>query len=391
VNPKHLMIAAVAALALPVAAPTRAQTPVKIALMAELSGPQAALGQDKLDAFTLLVERNGGKLGGVPVQILPRDTQLKPEVANQIADELIEREKVNFAVGLSFSNIAMAVSKKLTSAGVIVIGSGAGPAPLAGAQCSPNLFVVSKQNDQFAEAMGKYAVDKGYKHVFAIAPNYQAGKDFVGGFKRTYATPLVDEIYIPLNQLDFSAEIARISSTQPDAVYAFLPGGLGISFVRAYQQAGLMARVPLLSVSTVDGTTLPALRDAALGAKSASAWGPDLPNAANRKFVEEFTAKYKRIPSEYAAQTYDAASLIDSALARTKGNVTDLKALTAAIHAANFQSVRGNFKFNTNNFPIQDFYVFDVVKDARGSVTLKSVAKPVTDGRDSYVSQCPMK
>jgi branched-chain amino acid transport system substrate-binding protein len=387
---RSLKIANLTALVLIAGGPAQAEMPVKIAVMAELSGPQAAYGQEILDSFTMVVERNGGKLGGVPVELLRRDTQFKPEVANQIADELIEREKVRLVVGLSFSNIALAVTKKLTSAGVVVIGAGAGPAPLAGAQCSPNLFVVSKQNDQFAEAMGKYASSKSYNRVLAIAPNYQAGKDFVAGFKRTYTTPLMDEVYVPLTQLDFSAEIARISSEKPDAVYIFLPGPLGISFVRAYQQAGLMTRVPLLSVS-IDGILLPALKDSAIGAKMASSWGPDLPNAANRKFVEEFTAKYKRIPSDYAAQTYDAAMLLDSALAKTKGNVTDTKALTAAIQAADFQSVRGNFKFNTNHFPIQDFYLFDVVKDARGDVTLKSIAKPLADGKDAYVSQCPMK
>lgn len=383
--------AAAAALALGAFANAHAQSPVKIAVMAELSGPQAALGQDKLDTINMIVERNGGKLGGVPVQIVRRDTQLKPEVANQIADELIEKEKVNFVVGLSFSNIFMAVSKKLTSAGVVVVGSGAGPAPLAGAQCSPNLFVVSKQNDQFSEAAGKYASDKAYKKVIAIAPNYQAGKDFVGGFKRTFKTPLHDEIYTPLNQLDFSAELARIASDKPDAVFAFLPGGLGVSFVRAYQQAGLMSKIPLLSVSTVDGTTLPALKDSAVGAMHASAWGPDLPNAVNKKFVEDFTARYKRIPSEYAAQTYDAIMLIDSALAKTKGNVSDVKAVTAAMRAADFQSVRGKFKFNTNQFPIQDFYVFEVVKDAQGNATLKTAGKALVDARDSYVAQCSMK
>lgn len=387
---KTLALAISAAFTLAASA-AQAQTPVKIGLMAELSGPQAALGQDKLDALNLVIERNGGKLGGVPVQILRRDTQLKPEIANQIADELVEKEKVNFVVGLSFSNIFMAVSKKLTSAGVIVVGSGAGPAPLAGAQCSPNLFVVSKQNDQFAEAMGKYATDKAYKRVIAIAPNYQAGKDFVGGFKRRYTTQLVDEIYTPLNQLDFSAELARIASDKPDAVYAFLPGGLGVSFVRAYQQAGLMSRIPLLSVSTVDGTTLPALKDVAVGAKHASAWGPDLANPVNKKFVEDFTAKYKRIPSEYAAQTYDAVMLIDSALAKTKGNVSDVKALAAAMRAADFPSVRGKFKFNTNNFPVQDFYVFEVVKDAQGQATLKTIGKPLVDAADAYVAQCAMK
>jgi branched-chain amino acid transport system substrate-binding protein len=381
----------VASAVLSVCVNAQAADPVKIGFVAELSGPQAALGQDMLDGFMLVVERNGGKLGGVPVQVLRRDSQLKPEVANQIADELIEKEKVKLVTGLTFTNIFMAMSKKLTAAGVVVVGSNAGPAPVAGAQCNANMFVVSKQNDQFAETMGAYATSKGYKRVIALAPNYQAGKDFVGGFKRTYKANLVDEIYTPLGQLDFSAELTRIAADKPDAVYSFYPGGLGVSFVRAFQQAGLMGKVPLLSVSTVDGTTLPALKESAVGAMTASNWGPDLANPANKKFVAEFQAKYKRVPSEYAAQSYDAAQLIESALAKTKGNVADHAALTTAMKAADFQSVRGNFKFNTNQFPIQDFHVFEVVKDSQGGSTLKTVRTVVTAGKDAYAGECNLK
>ncbi len=385
---RTLLAAAAAALAFGFSA--HAQTPVKIGFMGVLSGPQAALGQDMLDAFMLVVEQNGGKLGGVPVEILRRDSQLKPEVANQIADELIEKEKVPIVTGLTFSNILMAVGKKFSSAGVVVVGSNAGPAPLAGAQCQANLFVVSKQNDQFAEAMGKYATDKGYKRVISMTPNYQAGKDYIAGFKRFYKTPLVDEIYTPLNQLDFSAELARIASEKPDAVYAFYPGGLGVSFVRAYQQAGLLGKIPLLTTSTTDGTTLPALKDTALGVLLSSSWGPDMPSATNQKFVSDFEAKFKRTPSEYAAFSYDAALLIDSALRKTAGS-TDRAALTAAIKAADFKSVRGNFKFGNNNYPIQDFYVYEVAKDAKGNANIKTVSKQLGNYQDVYAKDCPLK
>lgn len=388
---KKLVAATSAALAIGLSVNAYAADPIKIGFISELSGPQAGLGQDLLDGFMMVVEQNGGKLGGYPVQILRRDSQLKPEVANQIADELIEKEKVAIVAGFSFSNIVMAVAKKFSNAGVIMISSGAGPSPIAGEQCAANRFVVSKQNDQFAEAMGKYATDKAYKRVIAIVPNYQAGKDFVGGFKRSYKTALLDEIYTPLSQLDFSAEMARIAADKPDAVFVFLPGGLGVSFVRAYQQAGLTGKIPLLSTSTVEGTALPAIKDAALGVMHSSSWGPDLANPVNQKFVADFMAKYKRIPGEYAAQSYDAARLIESALIKTKGNVSDRNALNAALKLANFQSVRGNFKFNSNQFPIQDFYVFEVVKDAQGAVTLKTVSKVMADAKDAYAAACPLK
>ena len=378
-----------AMLALAVAASASAQ--VKIGFMAELSGPQAPLGQDQYDAFMLAVEQNGGKLGGVPVQIIKEDSQLKPDVANQLVDKLIDKDKVSIITGLTFSNVLMAVAKKVTDRGVFLISGNAGPSPLAGAQCNPYFFSAGYQNDGQAEGVGKYAADKGYKNVIALAPNYQAGKDSVAGFKRFFKTPLVDEIYTGLSQQDFSAEIATIAAKKPDALYLFYPGGFGINFLKQLQQAGLNKSLTVFSVSTADGTTLPALRDSALGVFSGTFWGPDFPNEANQKFVAAFEKKYGRIPSQYAASSYETALLIDSALKRTKGNVSDKKALHAALKAADFKSIRGAFKFGSNQYPIEDIYVFEVTKDAQGRATLRTIAKPLPAHVDAYAAQCHMK
>jgi branched-chain amino acid transport system substrate-binding protein len=367
-----------------------AQQPLKIGFMAELSGPQAPLGQDQYDAFMMVVERNGGKLGGVPVQVIKEDSQLKPEVATQLVDKLIEKDKVPIITGITFSNVMMAVHKKITDQEVFLIGSNAGPAPIAGAQCSPYTFITSWQNDNQAEVVGEYANQKGYKKVIGMAPNYQAGKDFIAGFKRNYKGEVIDEIYTPLNQPDFSAELAQVAAKKPDAVYVFYPGGLGVNFVRQYKQAGLLGKVPLLSTSTTDGSTLPAQKEDALGVISGTFWGPDFDNPVNRKFVEDFEKKYNRIPSQYAAQSYDAALLLDSAIAKVKGNVSDKKAFQAALRAADFKSVRGKFKFNNNGFPIQDQYIFEVAKDAKGRVSLKTIATPLKDHKDAYHTQCKL-
>jgi branched-chain amino acid transport system substrate-binding protein len=365
--------------------------PLKIGFMAELSGPQGPLGQDQYDAFMLVVEQNGGKLGGVNVQVLREDSQLKADVATQIVDKLIEREKVSIITGITFSNIMMAVHKKITEKEVFLIGSNAGPSPIAGAQCSPFFFSASWQNDQQAEVVGKYAFDKTIDKIMTIAPNYQAGKDFVAGFKRYYKTPTVGELWPALTTTDFSAEIAQIQAANPKAVYAFLPGGLGVNFVKQWAQAGLNKKITLLTTSTTDGIGLPAMGDAALGVVSGTFWGPDFANAANQKFVKDFEAKYKRIPSQYAAQGYDSALLLDSALRKVKGDVTDKKAMQAALKAADFKSVRGDFKFNNNNFPIQDLHMFEAVKDAQGRYTLKTIATPLKADKDAFAEKCAMK
>ena len=370
----------------------QAQTPapLKIGFMAELSGPQGALGQDQYDAFMLVVERNGGKLGGVPVQILREDSQLKPDVATQIVQKLIEKDNVPIITGITFSNVMMAVHKPITEKGVFLIGSNAGPAPIAGALCSPFQFITSWQNDMQAEVVGKYATDKGYKKVVGMAPNYQAGKDFIAGFKRYYKGEVVDEIYTPLNQPDFSAELAQVAAKKPDAVYVFYPGGLGVNFVRQYQQAGVLGKIPLLSTSTTDGSTLPAQKETALGVISGTHWGPDFDNPANKQFVAEFEAKFSRIPSQYAAQSYDAALLLDSAIGKVKGNVADKKAFQTALEAADFKSVRGAFKFGPNHFPVQDMHIFEVAKDGKGRISLKTVATPMKNHGDAYASACKM-
>jgi len=386
---RHSLVAAGVLAAGLLAAPAFAQ--IKIGFMAELSGPQGALGQDQYDGFMLVVEANGGKLGGVPVRVLKEDSQLKPVIASQIVDKLIEKERVPIITGITFSNVMMAVHRKITEKEVFLIGSNAGPAPIAGAQCSPYSFITSWQNDSQAEVVGKYASDRGYRKVIGMAPNYQAGKDAIAGFRRFYKGEMIDEIYTPLNQPDFSAELAQVAASNPDAVYVFYPGGLGVNFVRQYKQAGLTGKIPLLSTSTADGVTLPALKNDALGVISGTFWGPDFANPASKKFVSDFENKFNRIPSQYAAQSYDAALLLDAALRRVKGNVGDKRAFMAALKAADFKSVRGKFRFNNNGFPIQDQHVFEVTKDANGRVSLKTLATPMKDHEDAYHTQCALK
>ncbi len=371
--------------------PAQAQTPIKIGFMAEMSGPQGALGQDQYDALMLVVERNGGKLGGVPVEIIKEDSQLKTDLAQQLVDKLIEKDKVQIITGISFSNVMMAVHRKVTEKEVFLIGSNAGPSPIAGAQCSPYFFSSSWQNDTQAEVVGKYATDKGYKRLYLMAPNYQAGKDFLAGFKRYYKGEVVNEAFTSLQQMDFSAELAELAAAKPDAVYVFYPGGLGIQFLKQYKQAGLLGKIPLLATSTTDGLTLPAQKETALGVIAGSFWGPDFKNPASQQFVAEFEKKYGRIPSQYAAQSYDAAQLLDSAIAKVKGNLSDKKAFLAALKAADFKSVRGSFKFNNNNFPIQDMYVFEVATDPKGRYSLKTIATPLKNHEDAYHTQCPLK
>ncbi|WP_342132964.1 ABC transporter substrate-binding protein [Hydrogenophaga sp. OTU3427] len=368
-----------------------AQAQVKIGFLGTLSGPAGALGQDQYDAFMLGIEHAGGKLGGQAVQVIREDDQLKPDLGVQLAQKLIERDKVSIITGVTFSNVMMAVHKPITDAGVLLLGSNAGPTPITGKGCSPMYFSTSWNNDSLHESMGQHATDSGYKKVYLLAPNYQAGKDALSGFKRFYKGTVIDEVYTQVNQPDYSAEIAQLQAAAPDAIYVFYPGGMGVNFVKQYRQAGLLGKIPMLSTSTVDGTTLPALKDLALGAVTGSPYSPDLDNPQNKKFVADFQAKYKRTPSLYAAQSYDAAMLLNSALTKTGGKVDNKEALRTALKAADFKSVAGPFKFNNNQFPIRNFYRVDVAKDASGQAAFVNKGVALKDHADAYHKECALK
>lgn len=361
---------------------------VKIGFLATLSGNGGALGQDMVDGFSLAVDEHGGKLGGQTVRLIKEDDQLKPDVGVQIVQKFIEKEKVDLVAGVTFSNVMMAIAKPLADADMTFVGSNAGPAPLAGKQCSKGFFFASWQNDNQAEVMGRFAMDKGYKKVYILAPNYQSGRDQVAGFKRIYKAAIAGEVYTQLNQPDYSAELAQLQAAAPDAAYVFFPGGMGVNFIKQFKQAGLLGKIPLLTVSTVDGSTLPALKEMALGIYAGSFWGPDFSNPTSKAFVAAFEKKYGRIPSQYAAQAYDSALLIDSALKKAGGNLADKKALRDALRAADYASLRGSYKFGANGFPIQDFYTFEVAKDGAGRVSLKTIATPLKAHQDAYAAEC---
>ena len=384
------LVAATAVLALAASAAS-AQEKLKIGFIATLSGPPAVLGQQLRNGFLLAVKELGGKLGGREAEVLVQDDELKPDVAVTKVRAFVERDKVDFVVGPVFSNIAQAIMKPATEGGAILISPNAGTSNFAGKECNANFFVTSYQNDQVHEVLGKYAQDTGIKKAFIMAPNYQAGKDSLAGFKNYFKGEVVDEVYVPLGQLDYSAEIAKIAAAQPDAVFVFLPGGMGVNFVKQFRQAGLADKIKFLSAFTVDESTLPAQQDAALGFFGGANWAPNLDNPQNKAFVAAYEKEYGAVPASYAFQAYDAAMLIDSALKITKGDTANKDALRAALMKADFKSLRGAFKFNTNHYPIQDFYLVKVAKRPDGKFQTEIVQKVFTDYADPHAKDCPMK
>jgi branched-chain amino acid transport system substrate-binding protein len=371
-------------------APAYAQDKLRIGIITTLSGPPAIIGQQMRDGFKLAVQHLGGKLGGRETEVLVQDDELKPDLAVSKVKAFVERDKVEFVVGPVFSNILQAIMKPATEGGAILISPNAGSSNFAGKDCNANFFVTSYQNDQIHEVLGRYAQEAGMKKSFIMAPNYQAGKDALNGFKRDFKGEIADEVYVPLGQLDYSAELTKIAAAKPDAIFVFLPGGMGVNFVKQFRQAGLAERITFLSAFTVDEATLPAQQDAAIGFFGGANWAPNLDNPQNKKFVSEFEKEFGAVPGTYAFQAYDAALLIDSALRQTKGSTSDKQALRAALLKADFKSLRGNFRFNVNHYPIQDFYLVKVAKRPDGKFQTEIVKKIFENYADTYGKDCKM-
>jgi len=373
------------------ALPAAAQSPVKIGFITTLSGPAGYLGQDVRDGFNLLVKKQDGKLGGAPVDVLVEDDGLKPGQGKQIAERMLKNEKIKLITGLVFSNVASAVVPDALDAGAIVISPNAGPSEFAGKECNRNYFVMSWLTDTMQGSAGRNATELGYKRAFVLAPNYAAGKDAIAGFKRFFKGEIVGEVYTRLDQTDYAAEMAQIRAAKPDVVFQFHPGGLGISFLRQYQQAGLLSTIPMvLAEPSMDHAILKAVGDAALGLNVSGHWNTDLDNATNKEFVAAFTKAYGRVPTMYAAQGYDTALAIDAALKQTGGKIDDAAAFRTAMLKADFHATRGSFKFGANQHPVQDWYAMKVEKDASGALTLKTTGKIMSNYVDPFAAQCKL-
>ncbi len=382
---------AAALLTVVAAGPAAPAETVKIGFITSLSGPAGVIGKHMKDSVELALDHLGRKVGGLDVEMIYGDDQRKPDVGKQLADEMLKKHKVHFVSGIIWSNVMLAVAPVVTREKVFMIGTNAGPHELAGDQCSEYFFTTSWQNDQTPEAMGKYMSDQGLTDVYAMAPNYAAGKDMVQGFRRYFKGKVVAEVYTKLGQQDYSAEITQLRAASPKAVFVFYPGDMGIQFLKQYAQAGLRDQIPLYSVYTVDEVSLPAVQEAALGNFETRYWSPDLANEANRKYVSDFKKKFGYTPSFYGAQSYDGILLIDAAIRAVKGDLSNKDGMIAAMRKADYRSTRGPYKYNVNHFPIENFYLLKTVKTADGEYAMQIQKTVFENHKDAYYQKCTMK
>jgi branched-chain amino acid transport system substrate-binding protein len=338
------------------------------------------------NGVNLALEHTGGKLGGWNAKVIFVDDQRKPDVAKQLANRLIKRDKVDVVAGVIWSNLLMAIHKQVTRSDTLLISSNAGPSPLAGEKCHKNFVSMSWQNDQTSEGMGKYMQDAGIKSVYMLAPNYQAGKDMLTGFKRHFKGEIIGEVYTKLGQSDFQAELSALRAAKPEATFIFQPGGMAVNFVKQWNQSNMDSVSKLYSVFAVDGISLPALKETALGTINTQTWSPDLDNAMNKRFVADFKAAFGGYPSFYAAQAYDTIMAIDHAI-RTSGS-TNTELMRSVLAKGDIPTTRGLLAMNTNQFPIQNVYLREVILDKEGKATLKVIDTVMENHGDVYAKDC---
>jgi branched-chain amino acid transport system substrate-binding protein len=390
---KKLLLAgsALAVLAGIAAAPTVAQQrTIKIGFISSFSGPQAVIGADMRNSFELGLDHVGRRLGGLPVEVIYEDDQVKPEVGLQKTQKLIESDKVDFMVGHIWSNVMLASLKPLIDSKTFTVITNAGASQLAGEMCSPYVFSTSWNNDQTPQAVGLYMNQKGIKTAFLIGPNYAAGKDMLEGVATTFKGQIIGrELTAWPTQVDFNAELSKARAARPDAIFAFYPGAPGVQFLTQYAQSGLKGQIPLYTAFTIDALSLPRLKDLALGIPGAQHWVRDLPNDTNKKYVADYRARHKADPAFYGAQTYDAAALLNAAVTAVKGNLNDKDGMRNEVRKANFPSNRGKFKYGPNHIPIQNFYLQEAVKDG-DELRMKTVATIVENDQDRHFQKCKM-
>ncbi len=368
---------------------------VKLGFVTTLSTPAAVIGNDMRDAVELALEHIDKKMGPVDVEVVYGDDEFNPQKGKQATERLVSQEKVDIVFGYIWSHVLLASATTVLESGKILISANAGPSQLAGKGCHKNFFNISWQNDQTPMAMGEVLNQRNVKSLYIIAPLYAAGKNMVAGVKRTYKGDIIGEDMTKWpDQIDWASELSKVKAANPDGVFVFYPGKHGPAFIKQYQQSGLAGSVDLYTVFTIDSISLPRFQSAdmtgVLGSTMTQFWAPDLDNAANKKFVDAFKAKYGKYPSFYAAQSYDAVMFIKSAIEAVDGDVSNVDGMREALKKAEYSSVRGDFKIGPNHYPIQNFYSREVIADDDGVWTTSVRETVLNMHQDVYASECSM-
>lgn len=337
--------------------------PVKIGLMLPFSGIYAQLGEAGRDGLKLALKEHVEKLHGSELEYIELDTEAKPSRAPELASSLLNQHEADFVIGPVHSGVAMGMIKMLRGKDTIMIIPNAGSAAATGPLCSPNVFRTSFSSWQPSYPMGKVALDKGYKKVYAISWNYGMGRESLEAFEESFTAgggEIVEKQLLPFPSTNFQSHVSDIADKKPDAVFTFFAGGGAIKFAKDYEASGLLGKIPLLGSGFLTEGTLEAQGKAAEGIMTTLHYAEQLDLPKNQAFREAFHAEYDKYPDIYAVQGYDAGQAIANTIDQLSGDISDKQAVIETMEKLTIDSPRGEFTFSKAHNPIQNIYLREV-------------------------------
>jgi branched-chain amino acid transport system substrate-binding protein len=337
---------------------------IKIGLVLPQIPPYKVIGDDMANGFEMYVKQANGRLGGHPVKLIYADEGATADSGLAATKKLLKQDKVSVLTGVVATPTMLAIRDLVEKSQVPLLGSNASPVDMTGVRY---IWRTSFVNDEPGRSLGGYLANTG-KRFYVIAANYGAGHDEVGGFNSTFGDAggkLVGQpVFTPFpDNPTFAPDLEKIKRSGAEAVFCFYAGTQAVDFVKAYHAANVGLTLYAPGFLTEGSQLLQKQAASALGIYTALNYSPDLDNVANRRFVSEYQKAYDSLPTTYAMASYDAAAVLDKAIALAGRDVSP-QALNAAIgRIGQIDSPRGPWQFNQTRTPQQKWYLRKVRSD----------------------------
>jgi branched-chain amino acid transport system substrate-binding protein len=338
---------------------------IRVGLLAAKTGPLASGGIDMDLALTMFLKERGNVLAGRQVELIVADTAGVPATARTKAQELIEKNNVHCVIGPLAAFEALAIADYLAEKEIPTLGVSAAE-DMTQRHPSPWYVRLTSTSAQCAYPLAEYAAKElKYKKVVTIADDFAYGHEMCAGFQRSFEDnggKIIQKIFTPLATPDYGSYVAQVKSA--DAIFLGTAGSNGFRFLRQFIEYGLKDKMAVIGgMTALDESVLRNMGDEALGILTTSWYSAELDNPLNKVFAPAFRKQFKYDPGYYAASTYLSGEVLEAALTTTRGQVADKKALMAAIHNCNAQTIRGQIKFDEFGNVIGNVYIRKVNKN----------------------------
>ncbi len=359
---------------------------VRVGFMLPYTGTFAQLGVAIENGVRMALNEQGGKLGGREVEFFKVDDESNPAKGIENATRLVQRDKVDVLIGTVHSGVQMGIHKVARDTGVLNLIPNAGVHVATRAQCAPNVFRTSFSNSQPTLALGKTMVDRGHKKAVWISWNYAAGDEAFEGFEKSFTEAggtIVKKLGLPFPNVEFQALLTEIAALKPDAVACFFAGAGAAKFMSDYAAAGLNKTIQLYGSGFLTEGVLEAAGEAANGVLTTMHYGDSLNTPRDNQFRLDYEKAFKMQPDVYAVQGYDTGLLLIQGANAVKGDLSNKKALYAAMEGAVIDSPRGKWTMSKAHNPVQDMYLRRVEGGQNKVIGIaqKAVADPATGCR----------